>query len=63
MSANPNPVLIKGYLKNLLKSLDEKSSTPAPGRDHAAAMAKLLAEGKTEAEATQYLKNTPEPLW
>jgi hypothetical protein len=26
MSANPNPVLIKAYLKQLLKSLDAKKS-------------------------------------
>lgn len=26
MSANPNPVLIKAYLKQLLKSLDEKKA-------------------------------------
>ena len=27
--ANPNPVLIKAYLKSLLKSLDEKKSASA----------------------------------
>ena len=26
MAANPNPILIKAYLKQLLKSLDEKKS-------------------------------------
>lgn len=26
MSSNPNPVLIKAYLKSLLKSLDEKKA-------------------------------------
>ena len=30
MSASPNPVLIKAYLKSLLKSLEEKKAAEKP---------------------------------
>jgi hypothetical protein len=32
MSANPNPILIKHYLKNLLTALQEKTSQPTKGQ-------------------------------
>lgn len=51
------------YSKKILDARKQEDARVEPHDPRGEAMAKLKAQGKTDKEAEQYLRNTPEPLW